>query len=639
MIRDIMNKNAEMKPNDKEIEILKANFPGCFRKDGSFDIGKLAVLLKDKVDITKEGYELNFLGKSYAKLLASMDTETIIKPDIEHNEKEENRNSENIYISGDNLDALKHLLKSYAGKIKCIYIDPPYNTGSDGFVYADNFKFSAEELEDKLGIDLEQAQRILDMTNKGSASHSAWLTFMYPRLFLARDLLSGDGVIFISIDDNEQANLKLLCDDVFGQENFEGHIHWRRRHNQPNDKTKMIGLVAEHILVYAKDSDSYKKSGVGKVDLTGNYSNPDNEPRGDWASKPWKVGSDQSGSRYKIVTPSGTVLDEEWMGDEDTYKSLLADNRIVFPKKGEGMPRKKYFKFEREEEGQCANNWWSHEEFGHNQGANDTLTDLFGEKNVFSNPKPVELLRGIIQISNAKESDYVLDFFSGSATMAHALLIINAEENVKRKYISVQIAEDLDEKLLNANAENKKTIKNAIELLESVNRPHTLDQIGMERIIRASKKIKEETKANIDYGFKHYTLVTPNQNTIDKMEVFDPRMPLHTNIVHDFGGPMVLNTWVVYDGYGLTAKINEINLSGYIAYSCGSHLYLLNEELTSDAVKCLIEKYESDGEFNHDHIVLFGYSFNWNSLQMLKDNIRQIKLGDKRLDIRIVTRY
>lgn len=378
MIKDIINSNETILPNDKQMDALKEYFPACFKADGSFDIERFKEYLSDKLTISNEGYELKFLGKNYARLLASVDTTTVIVPDEEHNNKPENKDSENIYISGDNLDGLKQLLKSYANKVKCIYIDPPYNTGSDGFVYNDNFNFTVEELSTKLSIDEEQAQRILDLTKRGSASHSAWLMFMYPRLLLARDLLKDDGVIFISIDDNEQSNLKLICDDIYGEENFEGHIHWRRRSNQPNDKTKLIGLVAEHILVYSRNSLKLKESGVGKIALTGNFSNPDNDPKGPWASKPWKSGSDQSGTRYTITTPTGVILNEEWMGDETTYKELLEDNRILFPRGGDGMPRKKYYKFEREAEGQCASNWWSHEVYGNNQEASRELENLFG---------------------------------------------------------------------------------------------------------------------------------------------------------------------------------------------------------------------------------------------------------------------
>lgn len=224
MIKDITEKNNNVTLGAKEVEVLRENFPACFHADGSFDIERFKEYLKDKINVTDEGYELRFLGKNYARLLASLDTTTVVVPDEKHNSMPENKDSKNVYISGDNIDALKHLLKSYAGRIKCIYIDPPYNTGSDGFVYNDSFKFTPEELSSKLSISEEQAIRILDLTRRGSATHSAWLMFMLPRLVLARDLLSDDGVIFISIDDNEQSNLKLLCDDVFGEENFLGNI-------------------------------------------------------------------------------------------------------------------------------------------------------------------------------------------------------------------------------------------------------------------------------------------------------------------------------------------------------------------------------------------------------------------------------
>lgn len=220
MIKDIMTANELVTPTQKEINVLKENFPSCFSADGTFDVIRFSEFLKDKVDISHEGYELKFLGKNYAKMLASLDTETVIVPDEAHNSLPENANSENVYISGDNLDGLKHLLKSYAGQVKCIYIDPPYNTGSDGFVYNDKFNFTAEDLTVKLSIDETQANHIIDMTTHGRASHSAWLTFMLPRLQLARDLLDKDGVIFISIDDNEVSDLRLLCDDIFGAENF-----------------------------------------------------------------------------------------------------------------------------------------------------------------------------------------------------------------------------------------------------------------------------------------------------------------------------------------------------------------------------------------------------------------------------------
>ena len=251
MIRDIIAANEAVTPNEKEIEVLKNTFPSCFKSDGSFDIERFKEYLSDKVKISQEGYELRFLGKSYAKMLAALDTETVIVPDEEHNSKPENRDSQNIYISGDNLDGLKHLLKSYAGQVKCIYIDPPYNTGSDGFAYNDSFEFTVETLMEKLSVDEGQAVRILDLTRRGSASHSAWLMFIYPRLQLAKDLLANNGAIFISIDDNEQSNLKLACDDVFGEENFLGCI---ANVNNPKGRSddKFFATAHEYLLVYKK---------------------------------------------------------------------------------------------------------------------------------------------------------------------------------------------------------------------------------------------------------------------------------------------------------------------------------------------------------------------------------------------------
>lgn len=641
MIKDIINSNETILPNDKQMEALKENFPACFKTDGSFDIERFKEYLSDKLTISNEGYELKFLGKNYARFLASVDTTTVIVPDEEHNNKPENKESENVYISGDNLDGLKQLLKSYANKVKCIYIDPPYNTGSDGFVYNDNFNFTSEELSTKLSIDEEQAQRILDLTKRGSASHSAWLMFMYPRLLLARDLLKEDGVIFISIDDNEQSNLKLICDDIYGEENFEGHIHWRRRSNQPNDKTKLIGLVAEHILVYSRNSLKLKESGVGKIALTGNFSNPDNDPKGPWASKPWKSGSDQSGTRYTITTPTGVILNEEWMGDETTYKELLEDNRILFPRGGDGMPRKKYYKFEREAEGQCASNWWSHEVYGNNQEASRELENLFGFKNAFSNPKPVKLIDTIINLGNIKGNDIVLDFFGGSGTTAEAVLKTSITCNCK--FMIVQLPEDVDSLLEKASASEKEKWGNIIEMLDSNKRPHSLDYIGIERIVRAAKKIKEEyPDTTADLGFKHFTLEEPEENTLDKLENFVPEdqgMFINNDILSDFGIQTVLTTWLVRDGYGFNADVKAIDFNGYNGYYIDKHLYLIDPDISTEAIAAIVDKYETDGSFNAENIVLFGYSFVWTKTEELKMNLARLKDTEKNLRINFDVRY
>ena len=257
MIKEILDQNPEIRKNSREMEKLREYFPNCFDRDGKFDLEKFKEEISEQVDFTKESYRLDFLGKSYAKYISSLETETVLEPDLEHNQKPENANSENIYITGDNLDVLKHLLRSYERRVKCIYIDPPYNTGNDDFVYQDNFNFTPEKLVEALGVEEEEAERIHSMTSKGSASHSAWLTFIYPRLYLARYLLKEDGIIFVSIDDNEQAQIKSLCDEIFGEENFVGCLPTIMNLKGNNDQFGFAG-THEYILVYGKNKQVLK---------------------------------------------------------------------------------------------------------------------------------------------------------------------------------------------------------------------------------------------------------------------------------------------------------------------------------------------------------------------------------------------
>lgn len=516
---------------DENIEKIENLFPNCVTEakvDGKItkvvDFDKLKQELSNfVVEGRDERYQFTWPNKKQSILLANAPIAKTLRPCVD--ESVDFDNTQNLYIEGDNLDVLKLLQETYLGKVKMIYIDPPYNTGND-FVYKDDFAQNSEDYLANSGQFDEEGNRLVKNLDSNGRFHTDWLNMIYPRLKLARDLLTDDGVIFISIDDNEVENLKKVCNEVFGEQNYEGHIHWRRRHNQPNDKTKMIGLVAEHILSFAKNSSVLRAKGVGKIDITGNFSNPDNDPRGDWASKPWKVGSDQSGSRYSISTPNGVELNEEWMGDESTYINLLEDGRIIFPRGGDGMPRKKYFKFEREEEGQCATNWWSHENFGHNQGANDCITELFGTKNIFSNPKPIELIRGLIQIGNVKENDIVLDFFSGSATTAHSLIKLNLEDDFRRrKFILVQLPEDLDETIEKADSKTKKSIQCAIEFLDSIKKHHLITEIGKERIRRAGTKIKAdnpETAKDLDIGFRVLKLDSTNMKDV----FYTPETPM-----------------------------------------------------------------------------------------------------------------
>lgn len=581
-IIDGLSMDIEQTNKDK----LKAAFPECFA-EGKLDIDKLLSLCGEYIDNDFEKYKFEWKGKAGCLKLAQKRSTGTLRPCPEESVNFDT--TQNLYIEGDNLEVLKLLQTAYYRKVKMIYIDPPYNTGND-FVYEDDF-----------ADPMARYKEITQQTTKSNPEtmgryHTNWLNMMYPRLRLAANLLRDDGVICISIDDNEVSNLKKICDEIFGEENFEGHIHWRRRHNQPNDKTKMIGLVAEHILVYAKNAEIFKELGVGKIDLTGDFSNPDNDPRGDWASKPWKVGSDQSGSRYTIISPTGKIYNEEWMGEESTYKELLADNRILFPKGGDGMPRKKYFRYEREEEGQCATNWWTHEQFGHNQGANDCMTSLFGVKNAFSNPKPLELIRGLIQIANAKEDDIILDFFSGSATTAHAIMLMNNEDHQYRRFIMVQLPENLDKNYEAATGKTKAQLKISIDFLESINKPHTISEIGKERIRRAGAKILaeaeeknrqiqigEEEKPLPDVGFKVFKLDTSNLKTWDSTPVTEDDMQIlldrMNSMIHrvkfDRSDMDMVYEIMLKLGVPLTYSAGKIDVNGKTAYTVGEDCLLL----------------------------------------------------------------
>ena len=319
-----------------------------------------------------------------------------------------------ILIEGDNLEALTALSYTHEGKIDVIYIDPPYNTGNKDFVYNDSF------------VDTEDSYR-----------HSKWLSFMNKRLKIAKKLLADEGVIFISIDDNELAQLKLLCDEILGSNNFQGHIHWRRRHNQPNDKNKLIALVAEHIVVYSKNALRLKEFGVGKVAITGIYTNPDNDPKGPWTTNPWKAANGRGGTHYSITTPTGNVLTETWYGTKETFEEYLEKGRVHWTNGGNGIPRIKIYKKEAEESGQCANNWWPSDIYGCNQDATNEMKDIFEGICPFDNPKPTKLLSVILRLGSIKKESTILDFFAGSGTTLHATMKLNAEDGGHRQCIIV----------------------------------------------------------------------------------------------------------------------------------------------------------------------------------------------------------
>lgn len=621
MIRDIIDKNENVNVSTYEMRKLREVIPQCFNEDNTFDMEKFQFLLKGKINIKNEGYGLHFLGKSYARMLASLDTKTVITPDEEHNAKDENKNSENIYITGDNLDALKHLLKSYIRKVKCIYIDPPYNTGKDDFVYKDNFNFTVDELTERLSINEDEAQRILDLTKRGSASHSAWLTFMYPRLLLARDLLTDDGVIFISIDDNEQANLKLLCDEIFGEENFISQLIWEKVHTRKNSAIN-FSVSHDYIICYAKlnrildDVKGFKRNLLPREDIKA-YSNPDNDPNGPWKPDPIYANNPYNAD-YTIKKPNGKY----WRYSEETINKAIKENKIIWGNNSSYPSIKRYLS--EVADGLVPTTLFDRKFAGDNMKGTEEVNELFSSDKIFSYPKPTKLIERLIQIgSNSK--DIVLDFFSGSATTAHAVMDLNAKDSGNRKYIMVQLAEKI--------AENKPAYKAGYR---------TIDEIGRERIIRAAKKIKEKNPGlKADLGFKHYVLNEVNDDIFDTLEQFKLEETLisDNHVLNLFGAKTVLTTWLIYDGYGFCADVNITKLGNYMAYYCQKHLYFIYDNFDDDAMQALIEKYDGDGSFNPENIIVFGYSFSWTQMQMLKDNLQRLKVTDRNIAVNIDIRY
>lgn len=633
MIKDIIDANNNVTVGAKEIEILKEYFPACFR-NGSFDIERLKEYLKDKINITEEGYELRFLGKNYARLLASLDTTTVIVPDEEHNNLPENKDSKNIYISGDNLDALKHLLKSYAGSIKCIYIDPPYNTGSDDFVYSDSFNFTVEELVSKLSISEEQASRVLDLTRRGSATHSAWLMFMLPRLLLARDLLSKDGVIFISIDDNEQSNLKLLCDDIFGEECFMGNIV-RATGQTTGQDGDGLGSSFDYILVYSK-SEGYELNGLDlsekdkkrfqEQDDTGYYAYDQLRKTGSNDKR-----EDRPNLYYGIVDPDGKILyptasagyDSRWRVEKSSYENLVKNNMILWKKTTRNNVEVwwPYVKYYLEGRTKRPSPLWN--DLEGNKKASREVRELFEGKKFFDFPKPVDLLLRIINIATDKDS-LIVDFFGGSSTTAHAIMQQNSKDGGNRKYILIQWQEQCKE--------DSEAFKSHYK---------TIDEIGQTRIKLAANKLRKENPLfHGDLGFKHFTLQEPTNQSIEKMEQFDPHSIFgDTTLVDEFGVPTILTTWLVRDGYGLTSDVKTLNIEGYELYYMDKHLYIINPNLSNEVVASLLDRYQSDAGFNPQNIVIYGYALSWRELQGLKDSLRVIQDGEKNMRINFDVRY
>jgi len=485
--------------NDQRAK-LRQLFPEVFTED-NIDWARLKATLGEAVDLG-ERYGLGWKGKS--GVFAKIQEKTVETLHVDRTHSVDWDTTSNMFIEGDNLAALKILHKSYYGKVKMVYIDPPYNTGND-FVYNDDFKQTRKSYEAEAGITDDEGNVTRDdglRANTGGHKHSNWLNMMYPRLFLARNLLRQDGVIFVSIDDNEVHNLRLMMNEIFGEENFVAQIVWERAYAPVNLKHH-FSESHDYIVCFARNIDLLDKLSLKRNEAAdARYKNPDDDPRGIWQSDNFSVGPANQKNIYEIITPSGRrVLPPSgysWRFSEKKTQELIADNRVWFGPNGSGVPRYKRFLSE-VKDGVTPMTVWKYTDVGHSQDATKEVKDLFNGIAYFDYPKPVKLIKQLASLCT-DGNDIVLDFFSGSGTTAHAVAELNAEDGGNRRWICVQLPELTDEK--------SEAYKAGY---------HTIADISRERIRRAGAKIKAdfadklpERKVPLDLGFRAYAIGDSN---------------------------------------------------------------------------------------------------------------------------------
>lgn len=520
MSRDVVGGNVQK---------IAALFPQCVterldkdsKSELAIDFDKLRAELSNEVlDEGEERYQFTWPDKRAASRLANTPTTQTLRPCRE--ESVDFDTTQNLYIEGDNLDVLKVLRETYLGKVKMIYIDPPYNTGND-FVYNDDFAQGKGDFEAQSGLFDDDGNQTVDPMQRNTESngrfHTDWLNMIYPRLKVARDLLSDDGVIFISIDENECENLRKMCDEIFGERNLVAQIPWQSRASIQNDTD--FSINHEYICVYAKVRrmqnrrlketnifEWYKRDSFVCKPLPldpSKFDNPDNDPRGPWKADPFDAPHVRPNLTYLITNPITGVQHlpprgRHWRTDNYQFSSALKDGRIIFGKSGEGRPQLKVFYEEKKDFGSVDNSWFSAERIGTATSGTKELMSLFDGASYFETPKPVSLLLKLIYLSNCSENDVILDFFSGSATTAHAVMKLNAEDGGHRKFIMVQLPEVTDEK----SEARKAGYKNICE-------------IGKERIRRAGRKVKEEAgimDQDLDIGFRVLKLDSSNMEDV-----------------------------------------------------------------------------------------------------------------------------
>ncbi len=576
--RDLVSEN---------VKTIAKLFPSCITEAAgtnppphkfSINFDKLRQLLSDDIIEGNETYDFTWVGKKASIVEANRPIRKTLRP-----VKEDSVNwdtTENLYIEGDNLEVLKLLQESYLGKVKMIYIDPPYNTGHD-FIYPDSFRMNEKEYDEGTGyFDEEGNVNYTKENSVGTARyHSDWCSMMYSRLLLSRNLLTEDGVIFISIDDHEQENLKKICNEVFGDGNFIAELIWERAYSPKND-AKYISNSHDYILMFAKNIFSFE---IGRLPRTeeanARYSNPDNDPRGIWKPSDMSVKTYNAENDYPITTPSGRVIEPPtgrcWSLSKKAFSERLQDNRIYFGSDGNSVPCIKRFLSELRFEGMAPTSILFYKEVGHSQEGAKEVTKLL-EAGAFDGPKPIRLLNRLLTLANLKDDSYVLDFFSGSASTAHAVMKQNAEDGGHRKFIMVQLPEPCNEK----SEAYKADYKNICE-------------IGKERIRRAGRKIQEEAgllAQDLDVGFRVFKVDTSNMkdvyyapNEINQNNLFD----MESNIKEDRTDLDLLFASLLEWGLPLSMPYKSEDISGYAVhtYNDGDLIACFDDHVPESVIK------------------------------------------------------
>lgn len=623
---------------------LKEHFPQCFDKNGDLMPYKLQEAILDLAQeinaqantatqdleneaafsLSKESYSLNWLGKSYAKLLRHLPTHTLIAQDSAHNAQPQNANSKNVLIKGDNLEVLKHLKNAYYRKVKMIYIDPPYNTGNGDFIYNDERSFTPQSLAQMANIELEEASSILNLTLKNSSTHSAWLSFMYPRLYIARQLLRDDGVIFISIDDNEQANLKLLCDEIFGEDNFVGQIIWQKKKGGGQD-SQDFAKEHEYILCYSK----YEwKINDKKEQLSENKFNKIINGKKAIISKleKWGIGAlmedapslyypikDPNGNDFYPIAPNGEKgrwrkkpenLDSEHIYWQENQKGRLTPYEVI------------YFDEVKDKE-KIIKTRTIFTDYGTTTDATKEILNLFNNQKIFDTPKPINLIKILLQLSTTPNSnDIILDFFAGSGTTAQAVMELNAEDKGNREFILVQLDEAID----------KSKSKTAYEFCKNElgSENPTIFDITKERIKRASTKIAQNS--NLDLGFKIYEL---RENDFDSQ---------NGALFKEVDKNALLESFRLQDSTPLSVENQIIDLSGYKAIRAGEKLYLLNSGFEMKHLQKLISLIDTQKDFVIKEISYLNDTFKSARIREIEEGIKSYS-NKKGLKILVRARF